>query len=213
MVTSNVVGRDIVGYVDELTLAIGRQLTLPTGYSVEFGGEFENQQRATRNLLLVVPAALLLITIILSPRSVPWGSADPGNIPSPSWAASSRFCHRAVPVGTGLGRFDRAAGVAVLNGVVMVSYFELTRLSERDIARRIIQGSVRRLRPVLMTASTAMFGLLPLAFATGPGRRSRNPWPSWSSAACSVPPSPPCTCCPCSTTTTGEAQPWMTGNY
>jgi cobalt-zinc-cadmium resistance protein CzcA len=66
-------------------------------------------------------------------------------------------------------------GVAVLNGVVMVSYFEQTRLSVKDLSHRIIDGSVRRLRPVLMTATTAMFGLLPLVFATGPGAEIQKP--------------------------------------
>jgi cobalt-zinc-cadmium resistance protein CzcA len=66
-------------------------------------------------------------------------------------------------------------GVAVLNGVVMVSYFEQTRLSVQDLSERVLQGSARRLRPVLMTASTAMFGLLPLAFATGPGAEIQKP--------------------------------------
>jgi cobalt-zinc-cadmium resistance protein CzcA len=66
-------------------------------------------------------------------------------------------------------------GVAVLNGVVMVSYFEQTRLSVGELHQRIVQGSVRRLRPVLMTASTAMFGLMPLAFATGPGAEIQKP--------------------------------------
>lgn len=66
-------------------------------------------------------------------------------------------------------------GVAVLNAVVMVSYFEQTRLSVRDISLRVIQGSARRLRPVLMTATTAMFGLMPLAFATGPGAEIQKP--------------------------------------
>ena len=178
VVTSNVVGRDIVGYVDELTLAIGRQLTLPTGYSVEFGGEFENQQRATRNLLLVVPAALLLITIILFTTfgSMARAALILGNIPFAIMGGLIALFvtgqYLSVPASVGL---IALLGVAVLNGVVMVSYFELTRLSERDIARRIIQGSVRRLRPVLMTGSTAMFGLLPLAFATGPGAEIQKP--------------------------------------
>ena len=66
-------------------------------------------------------------------------------------------------------------GVAVLNGVVMVSYFEQTRLSVSDVAQRVVQGSARRMRPVLMTATTAMFGLLPLVFATGPGAEIQKP--------------------------------------
>ena len=178
VVTSNVAGRDIVGFVDELTAAIGERLVLPTGYSVEFGGEFENQQRATRSLLLVIPAALLLITIILFTTfgSMTRAVLILGNIPFAIMGGLIALFvtgeYLSVPASVGL---IALLGVAVLNGVVMVSYFEQTRLSERDVFLRIIHGSARRLRPVLMTASTAMFGLMPLAFATGPGAEIQKP--------------------------------------
>ena len=178
VVTSNVKGRDIVGFVEELTAAIGAQLVLPTGYSVEFGGEFENQQRATRNLLLVIPAALLLITIILFTTfgSMTQAALILGNIPFAIMGGLIALFvtgeYLSVPASVGL---IALLGVAVLNGVVMVSYFEQTRLSVRDLSLRIVQGSARRLRPVLMTATTAMFGLVPLAFATGPGAEIQKP--------------------------------------
>lgn len=178
VVTSNVAGRDIVGFVDELSAAIARQLVLPTGYVVEFGGEFENQQRATRNLLLVIPAALLLITIILFTtfHSMPRAVLILGNIPFAIMGGVIALFitgeYLSVPASVGL---IALLGVAVLNGVVMVSYFEQTRLSVPDVSRRIIHGSARRLRPVLMTATTAMFGLLPLVFATGPGAEIQKP--------------------------------------
>ena len=178
VVTSNVTGRDIVGFVDELTAAIGERLVLRTGYSVEFGGEFENQQRATRSLLLVIPAALLLITIILFTTfgSMARAVLILGNIPFAIMGGLIALFvtgeYLSVPASVGL---IALLGVAVLNGVVMVSYFEQTRLSERDVFLRIIHGSARRLRPVLMTASTAMFGLMPLAFATGPGAEIQKP--------------------------------------
>ena len=178
VVTSNVTGRDIVGFVEELTAAIGEQLVLPTGYSVEFGGEFENQQRATRNLLLVIPAALLLITIILFTTfgSMTQAALILGNIPFAIMGGLIALFitgeYLSVPASVGL---IALLGVAVLNGVVMVSYFEQTRLSVSDLSLRILQGSARRLRPVLMTASTAMFGLVPLAFATGPGAEIQKP--------------------------------------
>jgi cobalt-zinc-cadmium resistance protein CzcA len=178
VVTSNVTGRDIVGFVEELTAAIGEQLVLPTGYSVEFGGEFENQQRATRNLLLVIPAALLLITIILFTTfgSMTQAALILGNIPFAIMGGLIALFitgeYLSVPASVGL---IALLGVAVLNGVVMVSYFEQTRLSVSDLSLRILQGSARRLRPVLMTATTAMFGLVPLAFATGPGAEIQKP--------------------------------------
>ena len=178
MVTSNVTGRDIVGFVEELGATIARQLQLPTGYSLAFGGEFENQQRATRNLLLVIPAALLLITIILFTTfgSLSRAALILGNIPFAIMGGLIALFvsgeYLSVPASVGL---IALLGVAVLNGVVMVSYFEQTRLSELDIRARVIQGSARRLRPVLMTATTAMFGLVPLAFATGPGAEIQKP--------------------------------------
>ena len=178
VVTSNVTGRDIVGFVEELGATIARQLQLPTGYSLAFGGEFENQQRATRNLLLVIPAALLLITIILFTTfgSLSRAALILGNIPFAIMGGLIALFvsgeYLSVPASVGL---IALLGVAVLNGVVMVSYFEQTRLSELDIRARVIQGSARRLRPVLMTATTAMFGLVPLAFATGPGAEIQKP--------------------------------------
>ena len=178
VVTSNVAGRDIVGFVDELAMVLGKELALPTGYSLEFGGEFENQQRATRNLLLVIPAALLLITIILFSTfgSMTQAVLILGNIPFAIMGGLIALFvtgeYLSVPASVGL---IALLGVAVLNGVVMVSYFEQTRLSVRDVSQRIVQGSARRLRPVLMTATTAMFGLMPLVFATGPGAEIQKP--------------------------------------
>jgi cobalt-zinc-cadmium resistance protein CzcA len=178
VVTSNVAGRDIVGFVDELAATLSASLQLPSGYSLTFGGEFENQQRATRNLLLVIPAALLLITIILFTTfgSLPKAALILGNIPFAIMGGLIALFisgeYLSVPASVGL---IALLGVAVLNGVVMVSYFEQTRLSMPDVRARVIQGSARRLRPVLMTATTAMFGLVPLAFATGPGAEIQKP--------------------------------------
>ncbi|CAA0090300.1 Cobalt-zinc-cadmium resistance protein CzcA [Halioglobus japonicus] len=178
VVTSNVTGRDIVGFVEELEATLSEQLVLPPGYRLEFGGEFESQQRATRNLLLVIPAALLLITIILFSTfgSMPKAALILGNIPFAIMGGLIALFvtgeYLSVPASVGL---IALLGVAVLNGVVMVSYFEQTRLSVGELHQRIVQGSVRRLRPVLMTASTAMFGLMPLAFATGPGAEIQKP--------------------------------------
>ena len=178
VVTSNVADRDIVGFVEELKSTLAEQLALPSGYRLAFGGEFESQQRATQNLLLVVPAALMLIMIILFStfRSLPKAALILANIPFAIMGGLIALFvtgeYLSVPASVGL---IALLGVAVLNGVVMVSYFEQTRLSVSELYTRIVQGSVRRLRPVLMTASTAMFGLMPLAFATGPGAEIQKP--------------------------------------
>jgi cobalt-zinc-cadmium resistance protein CzcA len=178
VVTSNVTGRDIVGFVEELSTRISDEIAMPTGYYVDFGGEFENQQRAANNLLMVVPAALLLILIILFStfRSVPLALLILGNIPFALMGGVIALFisgeYLSVPASVG---FIALLGIAVLNGVVMVSHFEQTRVSILDVAERVLSGSVKRLRPILMTATTAMFGLLPLVFATGPGAEIQKP--------------------------------------
>ncbi|MCC2617534.1 CusA/CzcA family heavy metal efflux RND transporter [Aestuariibacter halophilus] len=178
VVTSNVTGRDVVGFVNELQSQIQQQITLPNGYWIDFGGEFENQQRAMGNLLLVVPVALLLIFVILFTtfRSVWLSLLILANIPFALVGGIASLyvsgAYLSVPASVG---FIALLGVAVLNGVVMVSFLEQLRLRIADLTERVEQGAVRRLRPVLMTATTAMFGLFPLAFATGPGAEIQQP--------------------------------------
>jgi len=178
VVTTNVINRDIVGFVEELESRIKNELVLPVGYSVVYGGEFENQKRATANLLMVVPVALALILIILFTTfgSLAKAGLILANIPFAVMGGiialyiSGQYV--SVPASVG---FIALLGVAVLNGVVMLSYFEQIKLSSVSLYDRITKGSVRRLRPVLMTATTAMFGLLPLVFATGPGAEIQKP--------------------------------------
>jgi len=178
VVTSNVTGRDIVSFVEELDATIQEKIDLPTGYNIVFGGEFENQARATNNLLMVIPVALLLILIILFTtfQSMAKAGLILANIPFAIMGGIIALYvsgeYLSVPASVGL---IALLGVAVLNGVVMVSYFEQTRLTINDLSFRIVNGSVRRLRPILMTATTAMFGLLPLVFATGPGAEIQKP--------------------------------------
>jgi cobalt-zinc-cadmium resistance protein CzcA len=178
VVTSNVSGRDIVGFVGELDSRIRETIELPSGYTVVFGGEFENQRRAMRNLLIVIPVALLLILIILfvTFQSMAKAALILGNIPFAVMGGIVALYltghYLSVPASVGL---IALLGVAVLNGVVMVSYFEQTRFSGGDLVARIQHGAGRRLRPILMTATTAMFGLMPLAFASGPGAELQKP--------------------------------------
>lgn len=178
VVTTNVSGRDIVGFVEELNRRIGESIDLPTGYNVVFGGEFENQKRATNNLLMVIPVALLLIVIILFStfQSIAKAGLILLNVPFAIMGGILALYisgeYLSVPASVGL---IALMGVAVLNGVVMVSYFEQTRLQISDLSLRVTDGAVRRLRPVLMTATTAMFGLLPLVYASGPGAEIQKP--------------------------------------
>mgnify|MGYP003642308241 CR=1 FL=1 len=178
VIQSNVDGRDVVSFVDEVRESIERDITLPPGYYVTFGGQFENQQRASARLVLVVPIAIALIFLMLfiTFRSLGQASLIILNIPFAmiggvvSLFASGLYL--SVPASVG---FITLFGVAVLNGVVMVTYFNQLRESGRSIIQAVQEGAERRLMPVLMTALTACFGLIPLLFATGPGSELQRP--------------------------------------
>jgi len=178
VITTNVQGRDIVGFVEELNSKIAKEIKLPSGYSVSFGGEFENQQRATSNLLLVIPIAIALITLILFTTfgSLAKSGLILANVPFAMMGGIVSLYlsgeYLSVPASVG---FIALLGVAVLNGVVMVSYYEQTKYLFGSLREQVEQGAARRLRPILMTATTAMFGLIPLVFASGPGAEIQKP--------------------------------------
>ncbi|MSP27914.1 MAG: efflux RND transporter permease subunit [Methylococcales bacterium] len=178
VVRSNVEGRDLVSFVEEARKAVEEKVKLPTGYTVEFGGQFENQQRAAATLTLVVPIALGLIFLLLFSTfgSVRQAVLVLSNIPLAMvggvfalWLSGE---YLSVPASLG---FIALFGIAVLNGVVMVNYFNQLKAMGMDIVKVVTLGSSRRLRPVLMTASIAAFGLIPLLFATGPGSEIQRP--------------------------------------
>lgn len=178
VVQSSVAGRDLVGFVDEAKAVVAQQVKLPEGYRLAWGGQFENQQRAAARLGLVVPVALALIFAILMSTL---GSARLAllvfaNIPFAliggvlALGASGEYL--SVPASVG---FIALLGIAVLNGVVLVDTFN--RLVQQGMALEdaVRQGALRRLRPVLMTATTTALGLLPLLIATGPGSEIQRP--------------------------------------
>ncbi|MGR9116164.1 MAG: efflux RND transporter permease subunit [Gammaproteobacteria bacterium] len=178
VIRSNVNDRDLVGFVDEARKSVAEKVELPTGYYVEFGGQFENQQRAAARLSIVVPVSLGLIFLLLFSTfgSVRQATLVLSNIPLAMiggvfalWISGE---YLSVPASVG---FIALLGIAVLNGVVMVSYFNQLRATGMAMAQVVIIGSSRRLRPVLMTASIAAFGLIPLLFATGPGSEIQRP--------------------------------------
>ena len=178
VVRSNVQDRDLVGFVEEARKAVAEKVKLPTGYTVEFGGQFENQQRAAATLSLVVPIALGLIFLLLFSTfgSVRQAVLVLSNIPLAMvggvfalWLSGE---YLSVPASVG---FIALLGIAVLNGVVMVSYFNQLKATGMELIKVVTLGSSRRLRPVLMTASIAAFGLIPLLFATGPGSEIQRP--------------------------------------
>jgi cobalt-zinc-cadmium resistance protein CzcA len=178
VIQANVRGRDLVGFVDEAKAAVAAQIQLPEGYLITWGGQFENQQRAAARLAVVVPIALGLIFLLLFATfgSVRQAALVLTNIPFALiggvfalWISGE---YLSVPASVG---FIALLGIAVLNGVVMVSYFNQLHSEGMDITRVITEGAKRRLRPVLMTASITLFGLLPLLFASGPGSEIQKP--------------------------------------
>jgi cobalt-zinc-cadmium resistance protein CzcA len=178
VITSNVLNRDLVSFVDEARAAVAEKIDLPIGYTVEFGGQFENQQRAAATLSLVVPVSLGLIFLLLFSTfgSVRQAVLVLSNIPLAMvggvfalWLSGE---YLSVPASVG---FIALLGIAVLNGVVMVSYFNQLIATGMDVLKVVQLGSSRRLRPVLMTAGIAAFGLIPLLFATGPGSEIQRP--------------------------------------
>jgi cobalt-zinc-cadmium resistance protein CzcA len=178
VVIANVSGRDLVGFVDEARAKVAEQIKLPAGYYLEWGGEFQNQQRAAQRLSIVVPVAVGLIFLILflTFRSVRQALLVLSNIPfAMVGGVVGLFItgeYLSVPASVG---FIALLGIAVLNGVVMLTYFNQLRAMGRSIQEVIIEGAQRRLRPVLMTASIAAFGLVPLLFASGPGSEIQRP--------------------------------------
>ncbi|WP_022947469.1 efflux RND transporter permease subunit [Methylohalobius crimeensis] len=178
VIRANVRGRDLVGFVAEARRKVAEKVQLPTGYFLEWGGQFENQQRAARRLALVIPAAIGLIFLLLFSTfgSVRQALLVLGNIPLALiggvvglWLSGE---YLSVPASVG---FIALLGIAVLNGVMLVTYFNQLRALGRPIERVVVEGAMRRLRPVLMTASIAAFGLVPLLFATGPGSEIQRP--------------------------------------
>ncbi|ESS67836.1 cation efflux system protein CzcA [Methyloglobulus morosus KoM1] len=178
VISSNVQDRDLVGFVEEAKQSIAEKIKLPTGYTVAFGGQFENQQRAAATLSIVIPVSLGLIFLLLFSTfgSMRQALLVLSNIPLAMiggvfalWLSGE---YLSVPASVG---FIALLGIAVLNGVVMVSYFNQLLVTGMDIAKVVVLGSARRLRPVMMTASIAAFGLIPLLFATGPGSEIQRP--------------------------------------
>ncbi len=177
VVVANVTGRDLVGFVDEAKQKAAT-LDIPAGYYFEWGGKFENQQRAAQKLAIVVPVALVLIFLILFStfKSIPQAVMVLVNVPFALiggiialWITGE---YLSVPASVG---FIALLGIAVLNGVVMVTYFNQLVEKGLDMGQVVVEGALRRLRPVLMTASIAALGLVPLVFATGPGSEIQRP--------------------------------------
>ncbi len=178
VIQTNVEDRDMGGLVAELRQRIDSEIDLPVGYSVVFGGQFKNQQRAQARLMVVVPASLGLIFLLLyfAFSSVGQGLLIMLNVPLAliGGIAALYFSDQYLSVPGSIG-FIALFGVAVLNGVVMVNAIN-QRLSEHaDIRQAVFDGALSRLRPVLMTASIAALGLIPMLLSSGVGSEVQRP--------------------------------------
>ena len=178
VIEANVEGRDIASFVADGQRRIAEAVALPSGYYVTWGGQFENQQRAMQRLAIVVPVALFLIFLLLFTafNALRHAFLILANIPfALIGGIVSLFLsglYLSVPASVG---FIALFGVAILNGVVLVSTFNQLRQEGLTLEEAVRLGSERRLRPVLMTALVASLGLVPLLLATGPGSEVQKP--------------------------------------
>jgi cobalt-zinc-cadmium resistance protein CzcA len=177
-IEANVRGRDLGGFIADVQSAVAGRVKLPDGYYVEYGGQFENLQRASSRLALVVPLALFLIFVLLYTT---FNAVKPAvliyfNIPIAATGGIVALFLRGMPfsISAGVG-FIALFGVAVLNGVVMVSYFRELRERGLTVDETVRQGAELRLRPVLMTALVAGLGFVPMALSTSAGAEVQRP--------------------------------------
>ena len=178
VIQSNVRGRDIGGFVAEAQALIEREMKLPVGYYITWGGEFENTQRAMKRLYIVVPLALLLIFLLLYStfNSLRYAALIIANVPFALVGGVAAVWLRGLnlSLSTAVG-FIALFGVAVLNGVVMVSYINSLRENGSKLREAVLEGASTRLRPVLMTALVASLGFVPMALSTAPGAEVQRP--------------------------------------
>jgi cobalt-zinc-cadmium resistance protein CzcA len=178
VVMSNVRGRDLGSFVAEVRSKIDRQIALPPGYFIEYGGQFENQERATRRLMVIVPVAIALIFVLLYFTFTSGWLAllVVGNVPFALVGGVAALWIRGMNLNLSASiGFLALFGVAMLNGVVLVSSIRQTLAAGVPVREAVLSGARRRLRPVLMTASVASLGFVPMALATSTGAEVQRP--------------------------------------
>lgn len=178
VVGSNVDGRDLGGFVTEVQERIAQEVKLPDGYFFEWGGQFENMERAMNTLSVIVPVTIFAIFFLLFLLFNSLRLAALIILVLPFASIGGIFGlfvtgeYLSVPASVG---FIALWGIAVLNGVVLISYIRTLREEGSSVKEAVIQGCEQRFRPVLMTATVAMLGLIPFLFATGPGSEVQRP--------------------------------------
>lgn len=174
----NVKNRDIQSTVADLQIQVSKKMKLPAGYSLTYGGDFQNLEEAKSRLSIAVPISLLLILLMLyfSFRSVEYGliifTAIPLSAIGGIFALWLRGMDFSISAGVG---FIALFGVAVLNGIVLIAEFNRQKTNASDLKQVVINGGKNRLRPVLMTATVASLGFLPMALSTGEGAEVQRP--------------------------------------
>jgi cobalt-zinc-cadmium resistance protein CzcA len=174
----NLEDRDVESWVREAEAKLREEIKLPAGYSIEFGGQFENLLKAKARLAIVVPAALLFIFVLIFMAfgSVRQASLVYSGIPLAVTGGVFALWLRHMPFSiTAAVGFIALSGVAVLNGLVLVTYFNQMRAEGKDVLTAVTEGSLARLRPVLMTAAVAAFGFVPMAISTSAGAEVQRP--------------------------------------
>ena len=178
VIQMDVRGRDIDGFVRDANAAIAQAVKLPTGYYTEWGGAFENQQRALKRLSLIVPATIFFIFILLYTafNSMKYAGLILANVPFATIGGIVALAitgqYLSVPSAIG---FIAVFGVAMLNGIVLVSFLNEQRAKGMSVREAVVGGSMLRLRPVLMTASVAILGLVPMLLSSGVGAETQRP--------------------------------------
>jgi heavy metal efflux system protein len=174
----NLRGRDVDSWVKEADAKVREQVRLPESYTLEFGGQFENLREAKARLAIVVPAALafIFVLIFMAFGSVRQALLVYSGVPLAVTGGIVALWLRDMPfsISAAVG-FIALSGVAVLNGVVMISYFNQLREQGRDVRSAVMEGSLTRLRPVIMTAAVAAFGFIPMALSTSAGAEVQRP--------------------------------------
>jgi heavy metal efflux system protein len=178
VVTANVRGRDLGSFVAEVQRRVAQEVTVPAGYWVEYGGTFENLESASRRLAIVVPVTLALIfgLLLMALGSARDAAVIFSGVPLALTGGVLALLLRDIPfsISAGVG-FIALSGVAVLNGLVMVSFIRELRTQGLELEEAILRGALTRLRPVLMTALVAALGFVPMAFNTGIGSEVQRP--------------------------------------
>jgi len=175
----SVVGRDLGSTVEEAIAKVGKQVKLPIGYKIDWAGEYESAKRSQRRLMIVVPITLMVICMILYTMfaSLKWVALILANVAMAPIGGllALLFTGTHFSVSSGVG-FLALFGVSVQTGVIMLEYINQLRARGQSVLDAAVEGSVRRLRPIMMTMLVASFGLLPAALSRGIGSDSQRPF-------------------------------------